>query len=377
MKSKKVFLLAWVIYFFIMTMVFIGILTLSWYLKSSEISFFKEIPNSVFGSWTLLPFVYAYIVWKNKLIVPPEYEYIYEWQGEKLEPLKSGYNYIFPFFGFLKGRVKIPTNIQTLNILIGVRDGLPESITKCFVFGSAVNIRPEEGDTIRVLFKVEYQNIDSLKLFYAKNNPYDYIVSLIEFKVGAYMRKPIKDDSEALSDHFLSKNWDAEVLDSIENQYRLKDEIFDFIGVKLIHIIPVNLLFSPEIEEAKKKIEVEKRRRGLLEEELNNMNTEESIAKKRNEINSNEIEKVMKTANVGGQEALNFILKEKTLTAITQASKTGNITYIDGSGKDNFSSGVGFGWGLSANNSSFVPEKKPSENLEEKKGGKEKKVSNK
>jgi hypothetical protein len=363
MKSKKVFFWAWFKLFTVITIIIVVALVLAW-------NFIEKFPGEIFWSLTLLPFIYGWIIWSKKIIVPPEYEYIYEWQGKKLEPLTSGYNYVFPYFGFLEGKSKIPMNVQTLSILIGVRDGLPESVVNDYIYGTASNVEPENGDAIRILCQVEFQNIDSSKLFYAKSKPYHYIASLVEFKVGAYMKKPIKNATEGLSDHFLSKDWDSEVLDGIGTLKSLREEVFDFIGVKLIHFIPVDLIFSPEIEDTRKKIDIEKRRGELLKEELGNMDTEAAIAKKRNEISGNQIEKVMKTANVSGAEALNFIMREKTLTAVAQASKTGNITYIDGSGDSNFAGGVGFGWGVNATKSKTDPEKKSSEKTDDGDGNK-------
>ena len=78
----------------------------------------------------------------------------------------------------------------------------------------------------------------------------------------------------------------------------------------------------------------------------------------------------MAKAGISGTEALNFIIKEKTLNAITQASKTGNITYIDGSGDSSLSNGVGFGWGINATKTKSESEKSVPEKTDEKKDDK-------
>ena len=329
--------------------------------------------------WLLLIIVFCVLIWSSKIEVPPEYEYVYQWAGEVIAPLKVGYNYVFPYFGLLKGRAKIPMNVQTLSILSGVRDGLSDSVVKEYIYGTASNIEPDGGDAIRALYQVEFQCIDSLKLFYAKSNPYKYIAKIIEFKVSAYLKNPTKEDTEGLSDHFLAKDWDAEVLDGRGVLDSVREEILDLIGINLIHFVPVDLIFAPNIIVAREKRALEKQRGLLLEEQSANMDKEAEIAKKRNKINGAEIDEIIQRANVSGSEALNHIIKDRTLESITQASKTGNITYIDGSGNGNFAGGAGFGWGLNATNNKSVSEKKSSDNSEEKKSDdkEEKKSDNK
>lgn len=340
--SKNVFALAWLVFFSVITF----IVLLSFFV----ISIFVDLPNWSFGLLALLPFIYTYLVWNSRVEVPPKMEYIYEWLGKRMSPFKNGITYIFPYFNLLKGIARVPMNNQTLYILIGRREGLDKAIIEKYFYGDSSDIEPENGDAIRVLCALQIRCVDSLKLVYEVENPYQYIVDLVQVRVGAYMKKLKLGETEKLSDYFLAKDWDEEIFDETPLFGSLKEKIFDTVGVELIHFVPVDLIFSPEVEEIRRKTGVERQRKEFLKEQLSNMKEEEDIAKRRDDINSNSIKKIMDTANVSGPEALGFLMKEKTLKTVESASKNGSMTYLDSANEGNFSNGVGFGWGFNATN---------------------------
>lgn len=326
--------------------------------------------------WLALLVVMLSLVWRNRISVPANSEYLYTWRGKKLEPFKPGDTYVFPYFNFLRGEAKIPMNIQTLRIFSGVRKGESEAMLKSYIYGMDSNIEPETGDGIKAKYEVEIQCIDSMKLAYTLNDdPYKYIVKRVERLVGAYMKKPIKDASEGLSDHFLAKNWDVDILDDNSSSISLREEIKDFLGVNIIHFNPVDLILSEKSNAARLDIDLEVKRGELLKKRRENMEIEGDIAQKNNEIAAAKIVTIIEKAGVTGVEALNHITKEKTLETVAQASKTGNITYINGPGNDSFSNGAGFGWGLNASGVKPESKKETSDKPEEEKkeGDKQKK----
>lgn len=291
------------------------------------------------------------LIWKNRVSVPANYEYLYTWRGEKLEPFTSGDVYVFPYFGFLEGKGRAPMNIQVLRIFSGVREGKLAERVKEYIYGMNSDIEPETGDAMKAMYEVEIQCIDSTKLIHIlKDDPYKYIAKRVEHLVVAYMKKPIKEASEGLSDHFSSKKWDKDILDDDSVSISLREEIKNFIGVNIIHFNPIDLVFSEKFMASKADVALEEHRGLLLEKQSKNMKLEAEIAEKRNAITASEIETLIEKTGASGSEVLNHIAREKTLDAVAKASKSGNITYIDGSGNGSVQNGIGFGWGISATN---------------------------
>lgn len=279
--------------------------------------------------------------WKNRVEVPANWEYLYEWSGEKLLPLIPGLYFPFPYFGFLSDVSKVLMNQQMIYILSGVRDGLSPDDIKKYKYGSQTNVEPGTGDFLRLKYGAEIQCVDSTKLVYVKNNPFSFIAGLLELEVVKFIKTL---NSEKVNDRFVKCKWDkrlAVITASMESE----------IGVKIIRFVPIDVMNTPQSEQSRREVELKKRERESLKEELLNMEVKKKISVEADEMRSNAIKTIKSDAGVNGVVALKFISEQQKLTTIETASKKGNITYMDSSGSGKLSDSFAMGWGLNAHNS--------------------------
>lgn len=304
-----------------------------------------------------------FTVWKAKLVVLPEWTVVAEWCGKKMEPFASGYHYPFRKFGFFNVVAEVPVNKQTLYILSGVRDNLAPEVVEQYVYGTASNMEPGTGDFLRLLYRVEVKCVDPLALVYNVNNPYDYVAGIIEQKVSLYVHR---EKSENIIDKFSEQTLASIFSASSSIADDVLDQILTDTGLKLISFIPVDVINTPEVEELREQLDKEQRQTAIIEAQLKNevqreqgkkkilsaqlenMSVQENIGKKTNDILVNEIKAIKDQAGVGGDEALRFIAREKTLATIENSSKTGNVTYIDDSGtRGNLKQAAALGFAIS------------------------------
>lgn len=309
--------------------------------------------------------VLAGLILGNRVAVPHTYEYVYEWIGKPLKPFKPGWHYPFPYFTFLSGPAKVPMNDQTLHILTGSREGLDDEIVNLHVYGSSSNIEPNNGDYVRLLYKVVLRCVDSIALVYNHTDPYAYVAGLVEFEVVKYVKGY---DSEEVNDQFVKRDWGYVVND-------LNIILPDAVGLELLSFIPMDVLNTPETEEQRRKLNEAKTNTQLLEEEEEQMDKKIKIGKKKDSILRNSIESIKQESGVDGGTALSFLRTERTLETVVEASKHGNFTYMDASGSGKLSEYSALGWGIN----SHAPKTKQSsknsdeEEGEENAGGREKK----
>jgi hypothetical protein len=317
----------------------------------------------IFSALLIIPAV-LYLKWEGRLVVDAEFNLIAEWKGEKVEPLTPGIYYPFRYGDFFKLIAKVPMNIQTLHILSGEREGLKDDIVKLYLYGTASNMEPGTGDSVRLLYKLEFKCLNPIALVYTMDNPYDYLAGETELEVSQYIHK---NTSEDIVDNFsregLAQSPDLNIVPKI------KDDVLNKIGVEVIAFIPVDVILTPEKEALRRAQEREDNRKPLIESQLanavveeagqaqilqaqlNNMEIKKNIAKEHNEIMSNKINKIKADTGVDGATALQFYTKQRTIDVVADASKTGSITYIDDSSNSGtLSQAAALGWAIKSNN---------------------------
>ena len=327
------------------------------------------------GVWSLAVlvvaiFIFAITIWSNRLVVPENWNYIFEWNGEALDPLEPGLYFPFPWFGFLKAKGMVPMNRQTLRVLSGERKGCPEDIIKKYPYGADSNIEPASGDEFKALYHLETQCIYPKKFAYAYDDTYSYVVSLIESVVRDFLGRK---SGEEISDNFSSYDWTSIVLNHLYGEETIAAYIEKNLGLRIIEIISIDIILTPEVEELRRKLDESSRKKEIYEAEAVAAESRKKLQAKNDEITKN-------TAGVNGNKALEFMLGNKKLETMEVVSKNGSNTFIDGAGGGSFAGGTGFGWGFNSQNKSKPSsdekpekdEKKDEKKLEVKKPEKKK-----
>jgi len=330
MGSKKSFVVDWIIFFTLITLLAMAII----FAVASLVS-----RPDMFWSLAVLPIFYTIILYKNRLVIEPKHTVIYEWRGKIMRPLDSGVYFPFKFFGLLSSGTKIQMNKQILFILTGARDNLSPDIIKKYIYGSQVDIQPGTGAVLRLMYDIETECLDPIKLVYNFDDGYQQAASLIETEVIKYIHTH---ESEYIYDNFAKENWEDLVLSKV------RANIFEKIGLQIIAFVPKNIINTPEVEKSRLAVELEGRKSEVLKTQLKNVEIEKRIAQELDAIRENSIRTVINTAGVSGVEALDYLKHEKTLAAVTESSKSGNFAYIEGSGK--LSEGAALGLGLNSFN---------------------------
>ena len=260
----------------------------------------------------------------------------------------------------------VPMNRQTLRVLSGERKGCPEDIVKKYLYGADSNIEPASGDEFKALYHVETQCTDSKKFAYAYDDTYSYVVSLIESRVRNFLGSKTGED---VSDNFSSYPWKTEVLDSIYDGSSLSAYIEENMGLRIIEIISIDIILTPEVEELRRKLDEASRKKEIYEAEADAAESRKKLQAKNDEITKNTISVIKNTAGVNGNKALEFMLGNKKLETMEVVSKNGANTFIDGAGGGSFAGGTGFGWGFNSQNKSkpSSDEKPKDEKKDEKK----------
>lgn len=332
------------------------------------------------GLWSLAVLfvlfgIFIWTLWSNRLVVPENWNYIFEWNGEALDPLEPGLYFPFPWFGFLKAKGMVPMNRQTLRVLSGERKGCPEDIVKKYPYGADSNIEPASGDEFKALYHLETQVVCPKIFAYAYDDTYSYVVGLIESRVRNFLGSKTGED---VSDNFSSYPWKIEVLDSVYGGNSLSYYIEENFGLKIIEILSIDIILTPEVEELRRKLDESSRKKEIYEVEVLAAEARQKLQAKNDEITKNTISVIKNTAGVHGNKVLDHIVANEKLKTIEAVSKNGNNVFIDGSSSGGFGNGVAFSWGFdSRNKPTKSNDEKPSkdekdEKLEVKKPKKEK-----
>lgn len=308
-------------------------------------------------------------LWFNRLVVPQNFIYLFEWDGIKMEPFEPGRYFPFSWFGLLQPKGMIPTNIQTISVLSGERSGVPEDILKVYTYGSGSNIEPDTGDDFKALYKIEFKCSDPVKMAYAHDDVYNHVVGLVESKIRDFVGSK---SGEKISDQFSSYNYKEDVLDKIPDDggESLSDVINNLFGIKISNIIPMDVILTPQVQEYKRRLDESSRKKEIYIAETEAAEERKKLQAKNDEITKNTISVIKNTAGVNGNKALDYLVNQKKLETMEVVSKNGTNTFIDGAGGGNFAGGAGFGWGFNSQNKSKPNSEEKAEKKDEKKNEK-------
>lgn len=345
MDAKEVFLKAWI-------SLVLGLLALA-----LVIAIAVMVLGGIYGFfWWAVPValviffsplvIITIIRWQKRVEVPANWEYLYEWSGQPMTPLKPGLYYPFPYFGFLSEDSRVLMNKQIIYIMSGSRDGLDSADVEKFAYGSLTDVEPGTGDFIRLKYGLEIQCIDSKKLVYERTDPFGFIAGLTEKEVVLFVKGLSGED---INDQFINNDWDANLIAKLQTLIETES------GVKILRFIPIDVMNTPETEAARRAEEMKKREKAVLEAELKNMEVKEKISAKADGMVTHTIDSVKNTAGVNGLVALKFITEKQKLSTIENASKNGQFTYMDSSGSGKLTDASAMGWGFHAHNSNAQP----------------------
>ena len=363
MDIKKIFRREWWALFFELLAALIVVLVV----------LIKVLP---FMSWNymwlilLLPVVFLLIIWVNKLDVPANHVYSVEWLG-KFYNLSSGRWYPFPYFGRLRNIESIPSNKLFLSIMLGVRTEKEKETLGEYVYGTPSNVETI-GDFVRLLLKLEIQCVDAIKLCSSHQDPYKYIVGLVEIAVRKFAGKI---DNDQMDKEYYSHDWKAEVK-KIEDEFKILEKL----GLIIHSLVPVDVLNTPEVEEFNRKVQEadqqgrvidkqtinkvkEEAGKGkVLTERLSNIKKERTIGLEADGILEHTINTIKKTSDVRGDVALRFITEKDKHETVRASAINGGIVYIEnGAGANsNASVGAGLTWGINSANSAAAKNTNPS-----------------
>lgn len=348
MNAKKVFRKAWL---------WLGIVSwLSVILVIATACLFFEWNLALTALSTLVPILIWYLRWNNRLEVPIGWEFVYQWNGQRIEPLKPGLYYPFYYFDMLSSCSEVLMKSQKLNILTGVRTGLSPELVETYNYGSPTNIEPKTGDYVRLMYAAEVKCHNSQKMAYEKTDPFGFIVGLLEQEVIIYIKTL---DNEGINDYFVGGIPSAEWILRVTT--KLAPIILNEVGMELLRFIPIDVLNTPETEASRRKVEEKKREKEVLKAELSNMTEKKLIGIEADSIATHaisaKIEAIKTKAGVNGVVALKYLAHLDTTQGVVQASQKGNITYMSDAGNSKLTDSFALGWGLNAHqkNDQVVP----------------------
>ena len=368
MKNKTRFLRAWVLFTLgVFAASFIALVLIRWFLvyidyfdKDNKIFILLAVNKFIYWFLILIPIVIWFIRRSNRLEVSQGWNVIGEWEKQRMQPFEPGWHYPFWYFGYFDDVSEVPMNKQTLSILSGRREGYEQSIIDEYVYGSASDMDPGTGSALCLLYKADIQCVDSLTANYCvKGDPYEYIADRVEWCVGLYVH--------ARSSEEIIDNFSKETLDSVIPDY-IKEDVLLSTGFELLSFFPGDVSFNEETAasrakeeqlkrkkvenslELENKVQLEVGNKLILLAELDNRTVIENIAKKDDQIRVNTIKSLKDGADVDGEKALEFIIKEKTLETVKESAQKGNITYIDDSKGGALNQSAALGFAINANN---------------------------
>jgi hypothetical protein len=227
--------------------------------------------------------------------------------------------------------------------LSGARDGLDPADIEKYAYGSLTNVEPGTGDFIRLKYGLEIQCVDSHRLVYERTDPFGFIAGLTEKEVIIFVKGL---SGERINDEFINFDWQTNLIDKLQSLVELET------GVRIIRFIPIDIMNTPETEEARRAEEMEKRQKAVLEAKLVNMEVNKKISAKQDDMVINTINSVKDTAGVNGIVALKFMTERQKLATIETAAGKSNFTYMDSSGSGKLTDASAMGWGFNSHNKS-------------------------
>jgi hypothetical protein len=350
MLSKRIFSWLWLALFLASSLVLFIILKII-------ISLFAISGWYVLLTLLLLP-LFIFLIWKNRVEVDPETELVVEFFKEKVEPLKNGYHFPQKFLTAYHEKKLVPTNERSLYILSGRREGLEPEDIKLYLYGDNSDMEPGTGDSLRLKYIAVVQCVNSSTFSYRTVDPYGYAANIIEHAVEIYVH--------SLSSEEIIDGFNKQDVSIIPNSFL--EDILQTTGLEVVKFIPGDPILNPETEkmrielESKKrqveitradadnKVELEKGRRKVIDERIVTADRELQLAAKSNKVVTERIA-ALKDSGLSETDALSFIMREKTLETINEASGKGGLVYIDeGSKNGNLSQSASMGFAINAMN---------------------------
>jgi|GEM_PF-1839210 len=336
MTNAQIFALAWGIFFISVTLLLLAATIL---LTVYGIGFGFAL-NSLF-LLLLIPVIAGVTIAVVKKVTPPMYEDLYEWNGRVMEPFEPGPHYPFPWFGFLKPKGRMPMNMQFVHVLSGDRTGLPPKTVAKYQFGGQTNVEigrgVKTGGFVRLYYSIGLKIVDSIKAAYVQKDLYKYIAGIIEERVNTHA---LSESPEEFSSTFYDAAWSEKIINNA------KGDILKNLGVELSVLIPGDIINTPEVEKARQDVEVERRRKGTLDEKLINMKVEKDIAHEQHLIAVDFIKKVKETSGASGDTLVSLLARQMTLDAVIEATKNGHLAYMDGSEGKGLMNSIAIGVGI-------------------------------
>jgi len=242
MVSTNVFWKWWVGSFVVATTLILLII--------SGIVLFGGFSGHLFWMLFVVPVIFAFLMWSNRLIVQPEWNHIYTWKGKKMEPLVPGIYYLFTSLGFLTEVAEVPMNNQMLFIYSGLRAWVSEQTRNMYIYGTDSNVEPGTGAALGLEYKVEIKCVDPTKLVYNQPDSFSYIAGVIELEISKYVHRR---KSERVIDLFQTRKWDEKLLPIIG------PGILTHVGVQLISFVAGDIILNPESEISRTNSEIAER----------------------------------------------------------------------------------------------------------------------
>ncbi len=318
----SIFFKAWLILIVLVLAVSAAILT--------TLISFGVLPVWTYSLMIIIALVLAVYVWQSRIEVTPRWELLWEWEGKKGVPLPAGWYFPPRFLGFFRSIARIPMYVLDMGVLSGTEDGLDANLIKSHAYGTRSDIEPKSGAVLRLIYTIRVQVFDALSLYYNMTDAYTYLAYQVEKEMVAYAKML---DSESITDDFHKHDWEEEVV------VKLFEKMLDEIGVKILEIIPQDVIHTQEIQDLRNKTGEEKVREELLIVQLRNKDQEIGIAKKDNQMTRERIEAIKESLGGSDELAATVLTRQLTLATIEKSAGKG-MTYVDDANKSGVLSGA-------------------------------------
>lgn len=320
--KPSIFIKAWVL-------MIVATLAISAIILTALISL-QVLPVWTYSLMAIVAIVLAVYVWQSRIEVTPRWELLWEWEGKKGVPLTAGWYFPPRFLGFFRAITRVPMYVLDMGVLSGTEDGVDANLIKSHAYGTRSDIEPQSGAVLRFVYTIRTQVFDSLALYYNMTDAYTYLAYQVEKEMIAYAKQL---DSESITDDFHKHDWEDEIV------VKLFEKILDEIGMKILEIIPQDVIHTQEIQDLRNKTGEEKVREELLKVQSRNKDQEIEIAKKDNQMTENRIKAIKDSLGGSDELAATVLTRQMTLETIEKSAGKG-MTYIDDANKAGVLSGA-------------------------------------
>lgn len=320
--KPSVFIRAWV-------MLILAVLGLSVIILAVLITA-KILPVWTYSLISIVVLILLVYIWQSRLEVTPRWELLWEWEGKKGVPLQAGWYFPPRFLSFFRVISRVPMYVLDMGVLSGTEDGLDTNLVKSHAYGTRSDIEPKSGAVLRLVYTIRVQVFDALALYYNMTDAYTYLAYQIEKEMVAYAKSL---DSESITDDFHKHDWEEEIV------IKLFEKMLEEIGVKILEIIPQDVIHTQEIQDLRNKTGEENVREELLKVQLRNKDQEINIAKKDNQMTEERIAAIKKSLGGSDELAATVLTRQLTLATIEKSAGKG-MTYVDDANKSGVLSGA-------------------------------------